>query len=46
MLRIALILPHRPPADTGEQEAEIERLLHGLYGLITQETRIIEHHAR
>ena len=33
-------------ADTTEQETEIDRLVYGLYGLTTEEIRIIEHHDR
>ena len=33
-------------ADTTEQEAEINQLVYGLYGLTTEEIRMIEHHDR
>lgn len=33
-------------ADTNEQEAELDQLVYGLYGLTTEEIRMVEHHDR
>ena len=44
--RILKVKAANPKADTTEQEAKIDRLVYGLYGLTMEEVRIVQQHAR